>query len=67
VLEALAVHLGQPRGYFADKVDEGNSILRVIHYPPVTDFAAAVAGVGHVRSAAGRAPNPPYNGHLTPR
>ena len=35
VLEALAVHLGQKRAYFADKVDEGNSILRVIHYPPV--------------------------------
>ena len=35
VLEALAVHLGQTRAFFADKVDEGNSILRVIHYPPL--------------------------------
>jgi len=31
VLEALAVHLGQERGYFGDKVDAGNSILRVIN------------------------------------
>ena len=56
VLEALAVHLGQPRAYFADKVDEGNSILRVIHYPPLVkpgeDAGAALAKAGHVRAAA---------------
>lgn len=56
VLEALAVHLGQPRGYFADKVNEGNSILRVIHYPPLVregeDGEEALARAGHVRAAA---------------
>jgi len=35
VLEALALFLGQPQHYFADKVNYGNSILRPIHYPPV--------------------------------
>ena len=49
VLEALAVHLGQPREYFGDKVNEGNSILRVIHYPPLArdgeDGAAALAAI----------------------
>jgi isopenicillin N synthase-like dioxygenase len=56
VLEALAVHLGQPREYFGDKVNEGNSILRVIHYPPLArdgeDGAVALANAGHVRAAA---------------
>ncbi|MGH8028517.1 MAG: isopenicillin N synthase family dioxygenase [Arenimonas sp.] len=36
VLSALALHLGLPEGYFADKTDSGNSILRPIHYPPIT-------------------------------
>ncbi|WP_417680993.1 isopenicillin N synthase family dioxygenase [Pseudidiomarina aquimaris] len=37
VLEALAVYLGQPRDFFNDKVDLGNSILRPLHYPPIVD------------------------------
>jgi isopenicillin N synthase-like dioxygenase len=36
VLRALALHIGLPEGYFEDKVDQGNSILRPIHYPPIT-------------------------------
>ena len=36
VLAALALHIGLPEDYFADKTDEGNSILRPIHYPPIT-------------------------------
>ena len=36
VLSALALHLGLGRDYFADKTDNGNSILRPIHYPPIT-------------------------------
>jgi isopenicillin N synthase-like dioxygenase len=35
VLEAIAVYLGLPRNFFDDKVDVGNSILRLLHYPPV--------------------------------
>jgi isopenicillin N synthase-like dioxygenase len=35
VLKALALHIGQPENYFADKTDQGNSILRPIHYPPI--------------------------------
>ncbi|MBY6064797.1 isopenicillin N synthase family dioxygenase [Pseudidiomarina sediminum] len=37
VLEALAVYLQQPRDYFNDKVNLGNSILRPLHYPPIID------------------------------
>jgi len=36
VLSALALHIGLPEDWFADKTDYGNSILRPIHYPPVT-------------------------------
>jgi len=36
VLAALALHIGLPEGYFVDKTDSGNSILRPIHYPPIT-------------------------------
>ncbi len=36
VLSALALHLDLPEAYFADKTDSGNSILRAIHYPPIT-------------------------------
>ena len=36
VLRALALHIDLPEDYFADKTDNGNSILRPIHYPPIT-------------------------------
>ncbi len=34
MLEALTVPLDLPRTYFADMVSDGNSILRLLHYPP---------------------------------
>ncbi len=36
VLSALALHIGLPEDYFVDKTNFGNSILRPIHYPPIT-------------------------------
>ena len=47
VLSALALHLGLPETYFADKTDSGNSILRAIHYPPIT-----AADIPNVRAGA---------------
>ena len=35
VLEAIAVYLGLERHFFVPTVDFGNSILRLLHYPPV--------------------------------
>lgn len=35
VLRALALYLGLNEFYFDDKVKNGNSILRPIHYPPI--------------------------------
>ena len=36
VLCALALHIDLPEHFFADKTNVGNSILRPIHYPPIT-------------------------------
>ena len=36
VLSGLALHLELPEQFFADKTNFGNSILRPIHYPPIT-------------------------------
>ena len=36
VLRALALHLGLSETYFDEFIRDGNSILRPIHYPPIT-------------------------------
>ena len=47
ILRALALHLNLPENYFDSKVKGGNSILRAIHYPPITTEPK-----GAVRAAA---------------
>lgn len=47
VLRALALHIDLPERFFDDKIDHGNSILRPIHYPPITQ-----AEVPNVRAGA---------------
>ncbi|SEI93115.1 isopenicillin N synthase family dioxygenase [Frateuria terrea] len=47
VLRGLALHIGLPEHYFGDKTDQGNSILRPIHYPPITE-----ANIPNVRAGA---------------
>ncbi|MAU14496.1 MAG: flavonol synthase [Muricauda sp.] len=37
VLRALALHLGLEETYFDNYIKNGNSILRPIHYPPITE------------------------------
>jgi len=37
VLQALALHMGLPEHYFDNKINNGNSILRPIHYPPLLE------------------------------
>ncbi|RIJ24684.1 isopenicillin N synthase family oxygenase [Henriciella barbarensis] len=34
LLRAVALHLELPENWFDDKVESGNSILRLLHYPP---------------------------------
>lgn len=47
VLGALALHIGLAEDFFADKTNFGNSILRPIHYPPIT-----TSDVPNVRAGA---------------
>jgi isopenicillin N synthase-like dioxygenase len=37
LLQAIALYLGLNEFYFDSWVNDGNSILRAIHYPPITD------------------------------
>ena len=51
VLRALSLHLGLDEFYFDQFVGEGNSILRPIHYPPITsepDNAVRAAAHGDI-------------------
>lgn len=41
LLQAIALYLGLPEGYFDRQVHNGNSILRAIHYPPITSEPAS--------------------------
>ncbi len=36
MLQAIALHLSLDEFYFDDKIENGNSILRAIYYPPIT-------------------------------
>ncbi len=40
LLEAISIFLDLPKDYFAPYVTYGNSILRAIHYPPITQEPA---------------------------
>ena len=37
LLRAIALYLGLDEGYFDQKIEDGHSILRAIHYPPITE------------------------------
>ena len=52
VLSALALHIDLPADYFGDKTDFGNSILRPIHYPPITAPAESNKSLPNVRAGA---------------
>ncbi|MDJ0979056.1 MAG: 2-oxoglutarate and iron-dependent oxygenase domain-containing protein [Erythrobacter sp.] len=48
VLEAIALHLGLERDFFAPTVADGNSVMRLLHYPPLGPDAPE----GAIRAAA---------------
>lgn len=48
VLEAIALHLGLDRKYFEPTVKDGNSVMRLLHYPPLGPEAPE----GAIRAAA---------------
>lgn len=48
LLEAIAIFLNLDENYFRDKIQNGNSILRAIHYPPIThEPASAIRAEQH--------------------
>lgn len=48
MLRAIAVHLGLGPDFFVDPVRDGNSVLRLLHYPPVpADTAGAIRAGAH--------------------
>ena len=47
VLEAIAVYLGLDRHFFDPTVDVGNSILRLLHYPPVPQDGPHIRAGAH--------------------
>ncbi|MCB2067521.1 MAG: isopenicillin N synthase family oxygenase [Erythrobacter sp.] len=48
ILTAIAMHLGLAPDYFVDTVKDGNSVMRLLHYPPLP----ADAPEGAIRAAA---------------
>ena len=47
ILKAIARYLGIDEDYFVDTVRDGNSVLRLLHYPPIEGEPG-----GHVRAGA---------------
>lgn len=47
LLAAIAEHLGLARDWFADPVRDGNSVLRLLHYPPVSPDAPGIRAGAH--------------------
>jgi isopenicillin N synthase-like dioxygenase len=47
ILSAIALHLGLPEHFFDPTVENGNSVMRLLHYPPVPEEAE-----GRIRAAA---------------
>ena len=48
VLEAIALHLNLPQQFFDPTIADGNSVMRLLHYPPMD----AEAAPGAIRAAA---------------
>jgi isopenicillin N synthase-like dioxygenase len=47
ILSAIAVHLGLTSDWFDDPVRDGNSIVRLLHYPPIGPDAPGVRAEAH--------------------
>ncbi|MBV9843201.1 MAG: isopenicillin N synthase family oxygenase [Sphingomonadaceae bacterium] len=47
LLAAIGRHLGLPAGCFDDAIRDGNSVLRLLHYPPIAVSAAGIRAAAH--------------------
>ncbi|MEP6868077.1 MAG: 2-oxoglutarate and iron-dependent oxygenase domain-containing protein [Novosphingobium sp.] len=46
ILSRIAVYLGLDEHWFDPAIDQGNSVLRLLHYPPVADTAGGAIRAG---------------------
>lgn len=46
ILSRIATYLGLPEQWFDPAIDEGNSVLRLLHYPPVPDAEGGAIRAG---------------------
>jgi isopenicillin N synthase-like dioxygenase len=46
ILSAIALHLGLPENWFDGPIEDGNSVLRLLHYPPVADAQGGAIRAG---------------------
>ena len=44
LMQPIAMYLGLENNYFESHINEGNSVLRTIHYPPVDEDAGERSG-----------------------
>lgn len=47
LLAAIALHLGLEEAWFEEPIRDGNSILRLLHYPPVSPDAPGIRAGAH--------------------
>jgi isopenicillin N synthase-like dioxygenase len=47
LLQAVGEPLGLEAGWFADATADGNSVLRLLHYPPVTGSGPSIRAAAH--------------------
>lgn len=47
LLGAIAIHLGLPRDWFNSRVEGGDSILRLLHYPPLAPGVEGLRAAPH--------------------
>ncbi|NVD45499.1 isopenicillin N synthase family dioxygenase [Qipengyuania atrilutea] len=49
VLQAIALHLDLPQHFFDETVEDGNSVMRLLHYPPLApeDADGAIRAAAH--------------------
>ena len=47
ILSAIALYLGLEENWFDDAIENGNSILRLLHYPPVSPNAPGIRAGAH--------------------
>jgi isopenicillin N synthase-like dioxygenase len=46
ILSRIALHLGMAENWFDPAIEDGNSVLRLLHYPPVPDAAGGAIRAG---------------------